>query len=99
MSVKQILDIIQQVGGWGVAAIAIYALIRVYLDKAKESKSLGELLEKRHEQFIAMLEESIRLKTSLTDLMTRNLDMQEKLIELLARVDRAISGCEGRKDD
>jgi len=94
--ITALTEFMRQAGGWGVAAMAIYALVRVYIDKAKEAKDLGELLEKRHEQIITMMEESIRLKTMLADLMENNITVQEKLVVLLDRVDRAITSCKLR---
>jgi len=93
-TVKGLTELLQVAGGWGVAVIAIYGLVRVYLDKAQDNKDLGALLELRHAQFVTMMEESIRLKTALTGLMERNLEVHERMIDMLSRVDRAIASCE-----
>jgi hypothetical protein len=88
---------LQTAGGWGVAVVFMGISLKLYLDNKKRDDKMDQLLERRHEQFYHLMEESVTTMRAVTDFLTRNEQTFPELKNLLERIDRTIRWCEANR--
>ena len=76
MSLKELAEVLQTFGGWGMCAVLLFGIIYLY-------RSTNKLLEKRNEQFIEALKET-------TAALQQNNDESRRVEATLARVEKAL---------
>jgi len=67
-----IAQFLQMYGGWGIAAVALMALAHVY-------KSTGNLLEKRHVEYVSILRETSVALISTTNSISNVIAALDKI--------------------
>jgi len=87
MDLQTLTDFLASNGGWGLSAILMLVIYWLWRDKKQYMKDVSNLLENRHNQFIDILSENLKLQQS-------NLDIQQRVEPLLTRVEKAVEICE-----
>lgn len=88
---------LQTAGGWGVAVVFIGISLKLYFDGRRKESQMGQLLEKRHDQFAGLMEEAATTMQSLVDFLTRHEPTFVKNSAMLERLERTIQWCESAK--
>jgi hypothetical protein len=88
---------LQTTGGWGVAVVFMGICLKLYLDNRKRDAKVDQLLEKRHDQFVELMEEATTTMRSVTDFLTRHEPTFPKIQVMLERLERTIQWCESAK--
>ena len=90
-------NFLQTAGGWGVAVVFMGICLKLYLDNRWQENRMGLLLEKRHDQFVGLMEEVSTTMRSVTDFLTRHEPTFIRTQTLLERLERTIQWCESAK--
>jgi hypothetical protein len=87
-------EFLRSAGGWGVAVVFMGISLKLYMDNRRRDNKMDELLEKRHDQLVGLVEEAATTMRSVMDFLTRHETTFPKIQESLDRVSRDIEWCE-----
>ena len=89
--IEQAAKMLHTYGPWGIVVILLVAILFLYENMSKKIDDLndhyGKLLEKRHDQFIGVLEDSAATLKQATTEISSNKKLNQDVIRLVTKVD------------